>query len=301
VSGLERTAAPAGERRPRPLRWSVRRELWENRSLWAGPLAVAGAVLLGFLATLHRLPERVLALAAFAPDAQYERVMFPFHAAAGIPIVGAFLVGAFYCLEALHGERRDRSILFWKSLPVSDRTTVLAKAAVPLVVLPAIVPPIVLVTQLVLLVASALVLWGTGSGLGEWWQRLPLFATWPAIAYSLMAASLWLAPVYAWLLLVSGWARRAPALWAVLPPLAAAAFERVAFGTSFVADLLEHRLVGWFTLGFDPRAPGSTPAEPLTHLTAGRLLAAPGLWLGLLFAAACLAAAVRLRRAREPL
>ena len=48
-----------------------------------------------------------------------------------------FIVGVFYCLDALHGERRDRSILFWKSLPVSDLTTVLSKASIPLVVLPA--------------------------------------------------------------------------------------------------------------------------------------------------------------------
>ena len=48
----------------------------------------------------------------------------------------AFIVGIFYSLDALHGERRDRSILFWKSMPVSDLTTVLSKASIPLVVLP---------------------------------------------------------------------------------------------------------------------------------------------------------------------
>ena len=60
----------------------------------------------------------------------------PYNVAAGLLIMTAFLVGVFYCLDALHGERRDRSILFWKSLPVSDRTTVLSKASIPLVVLP---------------------------------------------------------------------------------------------------------------------------------------------------------------------
>jgi hypothetical protein len=86
----------------------------------------------------------------------------------------------------------------------------------------------------------------------------------------------------------------------VLPLLAAAAFENGAFGTAVLGSFIRHRLIGWFTLGFDPHAPGTSPDQPLAHLTPGRLLSAPGLWLGLLFAAACLAAAVRLRRSREP-
>ncbi len=60
----------------------------------------------------------------------------PYTFAAGCIMATAFIVGVFYCLDALHGERRDRSILFWKSLPVSDLTTVLSKASIPLVVLP---------------------------------------------------------------------------------------------------------------------------------------------------------------------
>ena len=66
----------------------------------------------------------------------------------------AFLVGVFYCLDALHGERRDRSILFWKSLPVSDLTTVLAKASVPCRVLPPRAFALALATQLMLLPAA---------------------------------------------------------------------------------------------------------------------------------------------------
>ena len=67
----------------------------------------------------------------------------------------AFVVGVFYCLDALHGERRDRSILFWKSLPVSDLTTVLSKASIPLVILPLITFAIVIATQLIMLLLSS--------------------------------------------------------------------------------------------------------------------------------------------------
>ena len=66
----------------------------------------------------------------------------------------AFYRGIFYSLEALHGERRDRSILFWKSLPVSDLTTVLAKASIPLVVLPLLVFAITAALQFVMLLLS---------------------------------------------------------------------------------------------------------------------------------------------------
>ena len=72
----------------------------------------------------------------------------PYSHAAMLLMVTAFIVGVFYCLDALHGERRDRSILFWKSLPVSDLTTVLSKASIPLVVLPLLVFAITVATQL---------------------------------------------------------------------------------------------------------------------------------------------------------
>ena len=304
-SAVDLLETPESESAPssptRPFYWSVRRELWENRSIYLGPLAVAAVIVLGFLVSTVGLPERVRGLTQLALPLQYERVNGPFHAAAGLPVVAAFLVAVFYCLDALNGERRDRSILFWKSLPVSDRTTVLAKAAVPLVVLPAIVYPLVIVTHLIMLLVSSAVLAASGAGVALFWDRLPLFQLWIAFLYALVAIALWHAPVYAWLLLVSAWARRAAFLWAVLPLVAVAVFEAVAFRTSNFAHAVSHRLVGWFTLGFAPEVPDVSPGNPLTDLTPGRLLGSPGLWLGLLVTVVFLAAAVRLRRYREPL
>src|SRR5688500_17749162 len=112
-------------------------------------------------------------------------------------------VALIYSLDALHGERRDRSILFWKSLPVSDRTTVLAKAAIPLVVLPVLVAAIVGATQLSMLLVSTVALLADVSSLSAVWGRLPLLRLWLAVAYALVASTLWLSPLYAWLLLVS--------------------------------------------------------------------------------------------------
>ncbi len=122
----------------------------------------------------------------------------------------AFIVGMFYCLDALHGERRDRSILFWKSLPVSDLTTVLSKASIPLVILPLLAFAITVVTQWIMLLLSSLVLAGSGPSAGDAMEQLPLFQMSVMLLYHLVTVHvLWYAPIYAWFLLVSGWARRA--------------------------------------------------------------------------------------------
>ena len=150
--------------RTRPLYWSVRRELWENRSIYIAPLAVAALVLFAFLiSTLHWRRSLRAALARDAA-AQAAALAMPYSIAATLIIVTSLIVGVFYCLEALHGERRDRSILFWKSLPVSDLTTVLSKISIPLVVLPVTAFAISLATQLAMLLLGTAVLLLSGPG-----------------------------------------------------------------------------------------------------------------------------------------
>jgi ABC-2 type transport system permease protein len=292
--------APAGMPATRPMVWSVRREVWENRSIYIAPLAVAGVILVGFLISSNRLLPKMRA-ALIDPAHQRSAVQIPYDLAAFLIIVTAFITGVFYCLDALYGERRDRSILFWKSLPVSDLTTVLSKASIPLVVLPVVTFAIIVATQSVLLLLSFVILPGKGLSAATLWAQLPLFQMWLALLYALVVIALWHAPIYGWLLLVSGWARRATFLWAVLPLFGIGVLEKVAFDTSHFANLMKYRLVGWFPLAVVPHVKGSPPAaNPLTHLTPGRFLSTPGLWLGLAVAAAFLAAAVRLRRYRGP-
>jgi ABC-2 type transport system permease protein len=284
----------------RPLYWSVRRELWENKSVYIAPLAAAGVLLFGFLVSTFTLPRRMQALQALDPGRQSATVTMPYNVVAGLVFVTAFIVAVFYCLDALHGERRDRSILFWKSLPVSDLITVLAKASIPLVVLPLVVFATVVAAHVFILGLSSLVLAGNGPALATLWTHVRVSQTAVALVYALLSISLWHAPLYGWLLLVSAWARRSAFLWAVLPPLAIAVFERIAFQSSHFGRWLGWRLGGWFTLAFVPRVKG-TAVEPLAAMTPGRLLAWPGLWAGLFFAALFLAAAVRVRRRREPI
>ena len=195
----------------RPLYWSVRRELWENRWIYTAPLAVAGIMLFGFLiATIGR------AMSTVDPVRRAAVLAEPTSFAAGLIMATAFIVGVFYSLEALHSERRDRSILFWKSLPVSDLTTVLSKVSIPIVILPLLTFAIILASQMIMAVLSTLVVLGSGLSVAALWTRLSLFQTSLMLLYHLLTVhTLWHAPIYGWLLLVSGWARRAVLLWEI--------------------------------------------------------------------------------------
>jgi ABC-2 type transport system permease protein len=282
----------------RPMFWSVRRELWENRSIIIAPLALAAVMMFGFSISLFHLPDRRRALLLLDEAQQYAAIQKPYDIIAIVFIANAFIVGVFYCLDALHGERRDRSILFWKSLPVSDLTTVLAKASIPLAVLPLFVFAITVVTHLTMLVMTTVVLFASGLGRATS-AHWAIFDQPLLFFYGLIALTLWHAPLYGWLLFISAWARRSTFLWAVLPPLAVAVIEKVALGSSHWAALLAHRFLGHVPLAFDLRA--KYTINSLTQLTPGNFLSTPGLWIGLAFAAAFLAGAVRLRRERGPI
>ena len=288
----------------RPFFWSVRRELWENHSLYKGPLIAAGVVLFGFGITAYRLPRLRANALALESVRQQAAIETPYDIAAMMIMFTAFIVGIFYCLDALHGERRDRSILFWKSLPVSDLTSVLAKAIVPLAILPLLTFVIVFATHLIMLLVSTAVLLPSGMA-GTTWQLLPWPRLLSILLYGLVTAVLWEAPVYAWLLLVSSWARRATFLWAVLPWLAISAIEKLVFDTTYFIRMVSSRLTGGFEQGFVvvryPRDAHVPVVDRFTELDPMRFLSSPGLWIGLLIAAAFLAGAVYFRRSRGPL
>ena len=291
------TAAPT-----RPFFWSVRRELWENRSLYIAPLAVAAVIVFGFLISMVKLVDRMRDVLAQDPPKQSAAIDMPYDIAAILIIVTSLIVAASYCLGALHGERRDRSILFWKSLPVSDLTTVLSKAFIPLVVLPLIAFATVEVMQLAMRLLNSAVLLANGiSPTLLWAHGAPLEGS-LVLLYGLAVTALWYAPVFGWLLLVSGWARRATFLWALLPPLALCVAEAIAFHTWRFAAMLKYRLSGGFADAFVVGGHSDGyPKVGLEQLDPFKFLGTPGLWIGLGFAAVFLAAAVWLRRNREPL
>jgi len=279
-------------------RWSVRREIWEHRGIYLAPLAIAALVLLGFFIHVSQWAGNLKGIEALAPAKQLNAVFLPFGIGASVILLTGWIVGVFYCLDALNAERRDRSILFWKSMPVSDRTTVLAKAAIPMGVLPLVAIAVALSTQIVMLVVGSAVLAAKGSSPAIPWTYVPWVQTAIGMLYGMAAHALWFAPIFGWLLLVSAWAKRSPFLWAFMPFFAAMVLEKIAFGTQYVWFLVGYRITGGMRAF---KADIKDPITQLSQLDPLSFLALPGLWLGLVFAVVCIAAAVRLRRRREPI
>jgi len=290
--------APAAMSATRPLYWSVRRELWENRSIYIAPLVAAIVFLIGFFISMLSLRHRMHGV--WPVDSAEGRDVFAtrYELAAALIMGTALIVGVFYTLDALYGERRDRSILFWKSLPVSDLITVLSKLTIPIVILPLLSFAITIATQFIMLLLSSIILLGSGVNIATLWTEASFFHVSLVLLYHLLTVhGLWYAPLYGWLLLVSAWAPRAPFLWALLPPFVICGVEKIAFNTAHFLSLLQYRLIG----PGDAMAPHSAPPDFMATLIPTHFFSTPGLWTGLALAAVFLAAAVRLRRYQGPI
>jgi ABC-2 type transport system permease protein len=291
-------AAPAVISPARRLYWAIRRELWENRSVYLVPLVAAVIFLLGFLISVIRLRRMMHRVWTLNPPLHHQ-LTTPYEIAAALIMGTGLIVGVFYSLDALYGERRDRSILFWKSLPVSDLITVLSKMAIPVVVIPLTTFLITMAAQFIMLLLSSLVLLGSGVSLATLWTNAPLFHVSGGMLYHILTVhGLWYAPIFGWLLLVSACSPRAPFIWAALPPFVIWGVEKLAFNTSHFLNVLAYRFTGPDVS--TSMAPGSTMTDLVTALTPLQFFSLPGLWIGLAVSAAFLYGAVRLRRYRGP-
>jgi ABC-2 type transport system permease protein len=278
--------------------WSLQRELWENRSLYIAPLVVAALVLLGSLISAIRLPATMRAAAALSPMQQAKALQEPYYFAALLLMGTTFVVAIIYCLDALYGERRDRSILFWKSLPVSDFTIVVSKASIPIVVLPLLTFAIAVVTQWIMLLMSSAVLAGSAGSVATLWSQVsPVRMSLGELFHLVAMHGFWYAPIYCWLLLVSAWAKRVPILWAALPLAAIGVVEKIAFNSATFLSMVGQRIAS----PDDGSATGSMAMDHFSRTTLVQFLSSPGLWIGLALAAAFLAAAMRIRHYREPI
>ncbi len=291
----------------------IKREFWEHRSLCIGPIVVAGLLLLS-VAVFGRVElnfgdsprgpvsapptEALLPLLVLGWSA-------PFYLAAA-------LLSGFYLLDCLYGERRDRSILFWKSLPVSDTRTVLVKFLVGVALVP--IGSFLLAALTSLLASPALLLRARLhlDDVAAIWS----FSSWLRIQglmlYGLLAALLWYAPYGAYLMLASGWARHLPSAWALIPPVVLALLEYMIFRTHFVGQAMQRGLGELLALAFHgspgPVVDAGMAAPPPVAFGAQlidsrpdplHLLGSAQLWLGMLIAAALLALAIRIRRYRD--
>jgi ABC-2 type transport system permease protein len=294
---LERTA-PSPARLPwlRLFYWTVRREVWEHRAVFMAPAAAAAFAVFGVLVSSGHVGPMLRA--AIANPKKADLLMMPYAVVCLAVIVTGLAFGGFYAISALHAERRDRSILFWKSLPVSDLTTVLAKAFVPLVVLPPIMFAVMLGGTVMGLLISSVAVMLAGFDPRELWSRLHMGFLWASFGRGMLFLPLWYAPVVGWLMLVSAWARRVPFLWAIAPLIGSAIIEGMLFGKQLglVTAILLHRVTGWFTEAFSPGGKGKGTLDKWADLDPSAFLTNPQVWIGIVLAVLFLAAAVRVRR-----
>jgi len=286
----------------------IRREFWEHRSLWITPLIVAG------LLVLTALPIHIgnvfgdYAEEWARPDKRLALFMLMIWGQTLPQYLVMTIVVSFYLMDCLYLERKDRSILFWKSLPVSDAMTVSSKLLVGLVVVPLGVFLTAMVAGVLFQVIWAIrVAYGSLPDVVVAWDTIAWLKVQGLMLYGLIMCMLWYAPLAAALLLVSAWVRKNVFLWTTLPPVIAIIIERVAFGTRYLVHLLEYRTWGiWDALGVNPTPPEGAGhgqvvslAQLFDNISMGKAFLNIDLWLGLAVAAAFVFAAIRIRRYRD--
>ena len=297
--------------------WLIRREIWEHKAIWVAPLIVLACLVVATLTgNVHLGPIGTMdtgtALGALPQEKQVQLLLIVY---AGLAFVMDWVLGIvafFYALDSLYADRRDRSVLFWKSLPLSDAETVLSKFAVAAVVIPVIALVASVLAQLVIAAGGSVKLAMAGQAAGIMWHPQAIVGGIVAAAVWCFTAILWFAPVIGYLMLASAWAPRGPFLWAVLPPAALYLLERVLLYTNHVGDFIKERLFDLLRLVRPERAADLEAATDeqvrgqVLKLSELDLLGSlrdfytsPDLWLGVVAAAALIAAATWVRRYRD--
>ena len=235
----------------------VQREFWENKGAFrTTPLVIGGIyivfLLMSIFTTAHfdnemyTFKEAVRLLASQSPE---------FRATHGHEVIlgsSIFFTGVlafvvfFYLLGALYDDRKDRSILFWKSLPASDTLTIASKLLSAMVLAPLIFWVIFILTQVLMAGIASLMVLSVGEN--PWTLFLSVInplKSWGILLVSYLAASIWFLPMYSWLLLVSSFAPRIPLLFAVLPPVIFAILQVwIAFLKTFTFNASLFGLIG---------------------------------------------------------
>jgi ABC-2 type transport system permease protein len=316
------------------LYWLIRREFWEHRGGFIWAPVITGIVFLvlnlmgivsgevfgsrhGFhigpmegqdlAVKIHSLDARQLQEVGGALD------LAMLSSSGLISVVFAFVV-FFYCLGALYDDRRDRSILFWKSLPISDSATVLSKVISAALIAPIAVVACGVLTGIVMLMMFAIALSFHGVSV---WSLLALAHPFQVVGFligSIPLYLLWALPTVGWLMLCSSWARAKPFLWAVVIPVAlgvmiswfnllgSAGFKSSWYWREIVARVLFSVFPGGWLRDNTLNHLGDNP-ENFDHFfslsTSYAVLAKPDVWIGAAAGIAMLAGAVWFRRWRD--
>lgn len=296
----------------------LQRELWEHRSLFVVPVVVAVVTLLTSwtsqvtIGELEHLDIGIISAGNMPENVRAAALSFTMVGLSVSFIIAMWILTIFYALDSLYAERKDRSILFWRSIPVTDFETVLSKLLTAMVTIPLITFAVIVATHLlVLLSLTVQINFRGGSPWQIIWTAAPFADTWAATIVMLLALPLWLSPFIGWFLFVSAFTKRSPLLVAAMPIVLLPMFERLFFDSTLLAEAFFVRSMKFplftgvdnmdliFQEGDDLAKLAEAELSVFGLLDLGNFLASPQLWLGIVVAGLFTAAAIYVRRYRD--
>ena len=297
----------------------IRRELWEHRAIYVMPLVIALLVSLGSVTGQvavsgfdHALDIGILGAMNLGENGRSAAITVLMISLSSTFVFAMWILTIFYSLDALYAERKDRSILFWRSIPSTDFETVLSKLLTALLVIPLVTFVFIVLTHLVVLMVTSV--WLGAQGANTWhliWTAAPFIDNWTATLVFLLALPLWLSPFVGWSLFVSAFAKRSPFLIAALPIAILPLLERMIFHTTVFAEAFFVRSVKMplfrgldnlellFQEGEHFKMVGDASLSLLALLDLGRFFSSPALWLGIVICGIFTTAAIYVRRYRD--
>jgi len=294
----------------------IRRELWEHRSLYVVPCVVAIVIVLveitgqtAVSAFGKHIDMALLGATNIGVNERAAVISALMAVMSSLFVIEMWILTIFYSLDSLYAERKDKSILFWRSLPITDAETVISKLLTALVVIPLITLAVIAVTHLLVLLITSI--WVGMRGANAWhliWDAVPLVDNWAATFILLLALAIWLSPFVGWFLLVSSYTRRSPLLMAMLPIILLPMLERSILKSTLLFDALFVRsgkipiykdvdLEGLFDEKMFQIA-SADGISIVSMLDVGGFLASPGLWAGIIVCGLFTTAAIYVRRFR---
>lgn len=295
----------------------MKREVWEHRSIYVTPLAVASIVTLGTLAMLmfaggfaKELDVAIFGATNIAGDAERKVALTGFFVGTSwVFLLAAMVLTIFYTLDCLYAERKDKSILFWRSLPITDAEAVVSKLVTAIVVIPLVTVAAIIATHIVNLVVTSIWVTAKGANAGHLiWGSVPLLDNWLAALIVTLASAIWMSPFVGWFLFVSAFTKRSPLLMAFMPLVLIPLLELIFLRSTVFAEAVFTRrgmiplFRGMDMKGFFDEESLHVNEEIvslLAHLDVARFLTSPSMWAGLVVCALFVTAAIYVRRYRD--
>ena len=294
----------------------IQREIWEHKAIYIVPAVIALLLTLITVTgqvqvTMHdKIVNLTIVFLSNVSDQERALVFdIVLGLMAGIFAISMWVVTVFYCLDALYAERKDKSILFWRSLPITDAETVGSKLLTAMLAIPLITVAMVFVTDFLVLVAVSLWVAIQGGDVGHLiWSSVSIGDTLLGTIVLVFALPLWLAPFIGWFLFVSGFTKKMPLMLAFLPIFVLPMLEGMTSKTSLFWDAFFVRtgtpplfetgsIMELIELG-DLRGAAET-VDLMGAVNLSKFLSSPSLWTGLIVCGLFVAAAIYVRRYRD--